>query len=489
MAASSDGIADSAAHLDVAIQLSRFHLETLEGGGSIDVDIRGLNLTVKETGKILLEDAHLALKAGVRYGLIGRNGCGKSSLLKAIASKSIPNGLPKYLRILYVQQDNVPGDERSVLQTVVEGGSSRSRLQAQVAALEESQRSLVQSKSDIEGGMLEALKAEVGSAEQRLEAEHRAHAAARSAAAAREAELEGLLASHASALAETQRAAEEAGTRARALEDALALAEAAHKAAQAQQQGGGPGGASPAKGEEAGGAVHRMQLELDSLRAEVERLRRGAQQAADARAAAEAAASAARDEAAVLRSEVEVLTSRKDVAALEVQLREASDMLFAKQAQIERLGADRAALQMRLEREVAAAREEAARSRQQAGASRGAGAGGATLVDVDMMMGGGGYGRDHVVPMDAALGEPYARLAARQDRVGKAVKAAAQLVDRTASTAAFVLRQYPLARLAVLGYLVLIHGYLYVMTATMQHAAVVAEEAPHRAAAKAAGGH
>lgn len=72
MAASSDGIADSAAHLDVAIQLSRFHLETLEGGGSIDVDIRGLNLTVKETGKILLEDAHLALKAGVRYGLIGR---------------------------------------------------------------------------------------------------------------------------------------------------------------------------------------------------------------------------------------------------------------------------------------------------------------------------------------------------------------------------------------------------------------------------------
>lgn len=63
---------ESAAHLDVAVQLSRFHLETLDGGGSIDIDIRGLSLTVKDTCKILLEDAHLALKAGVRYGLIGR---------------------------------------------------------------------------------------------------------------------------------------------------------------------------------------------------------------------------------------------------------------------------------------------------------------------------------------------------------------------------------------------------------------------------------
>lgn len=46
-------------------------------------------------------------------------------------------------------------------------------------------------------------------------------------------------------------------------------------------------------------------------------------------------------------------------------MREASEMLFTKQAQIERLAADRAALQLRLEREVAAAREDAARSRQQ----------------------------------------------------------------------------------------------------------------------------
>lgn len=71
--------------------------------------------------------------------------------------------------------------------------------------------------------------------------------------------------------------------------------------------------------------------------------------------------------------------------------------------------------------------------------------------------------------MDAALGEPYQRLASRQDRVGKAVKAAANFVDKTASTVSFVLRQYPLVRLAALAYLLLMHLYLYIMTARMQH--------------------
>jgi len=33
----------------------------------------------KAQGKELINDAHLRLKAGVRYGLLGRNGTGKSS--------------------------------------------------------------------------------------------------------------------------------------------------------------------------------------------------------------------------------------------------------------------------------------------------------------------------------------------------------------------------------------------------------------------------
>lgn len=54
-----------------------------------------------------------------------------------------------------------------------------------------------------------------------------------------------------------------------------------------------------------------QQLELDSLRAEVELQRRTLQQALDARAAAEATAEAGRHEIAALRSEIEMLSTRK----------------------------------------------------------------------------------------------------------------------------------------------------------------------------------
>ena len=71
---------------------------------------------------------------------------------------------------------------------------------------------------------------------------------------------------------------------------------------------------------------------------------------------------------------------------------------------------------------------------------------------------GHGSHSDTIIPMDA-LGEPYQRLA-QHTRVGRAVKAAANFLDSTASTAAYVLRQYPLGRLAAFGYLLLIHMWV-----------------------------
>jgi ABC-type sugar transport system ATPase subunit len=54
----------------------------------VKLDIEGLTITLtsssaksKKTGGVeILSDAQLRLKAGQRYALIGRNGCGKSSL-------------------------------------------------------------------------------------------------------------------------------------------------------------------------------------------------------------------------------------------------------------------------------------------------------------------------------------------------------------------------------------------------------------------------
>lgn len=76
-----------------------------------------------------------------------------------------------------------------------------------------------------------------------------------------------------------------------------------------------------------------------------------------------------------------------------------------------------------------------------------------------------------------ALGEPYQRLT-RHTGVGKAVKAAANLLDSTASTVSFLLRQYPLARLGVFAYLLLIHLYVYFLLARMQRLVTHWEAAP-----------
>ena len=56
-------------------QQSRFHRETFDAN-STEIDLKGVNVSVNN--KELLIDAHLRLKAGVRYGMVGQNGVGKS---------------------------------------------------------------------------------------------------------------------------------------------------------------------------------------------------------------------------------------------------------------------------------------------------------------------------------------------------------------------------------------------------------------------------
>lgn len=58
-------------------QQSRFHAATFDAGANIDVELFNVTLTIG--GLDVLEGANITLRNGVRYGLTGRNGCGKSS--------------------------------------------------------------------------------------------------------------------------------------------------------------------------------------------------------------------------------------------------------------------------------------------------------------------------------------------------------------------------------------------------------------------------
>lgn len=60
-------------------------------------------MTISVAEKELISSAHLRIKEGVHYSLFGRNGTGKSTLLRALADRTIP-GLPSNIKIQLVSQ-------------------------------------------------------------------------------------------------------------------------------------------------------------------------------------------------------------------------------------------------------------------------------------------------------------------------------------------------------------------------------------------------
>jgi ATP-binding cassette subfamily F protein 2 len=89
---------------------------------SLDMNIKVENFSLAAGARELIGAGLLSLTYGVKYGLVGRNGVGKSTLLRAIANKTIK--LPDFLHIIHVEQECV-GDERTALQTVLDADKER----------------------------------------------------------------------------------------------------------------------------------------------------------------------------------------------------------------------------------------------------------------------------------------------------------------------------------------------------------------------------
>ncbi|KAK2759437.1 hypothetical protein FQN54_002915 [Arachnomyces sp. PD_36] len=148
---------------------TRFHL--LDDKPSREVDIQGLNIIIssrhtgnatsvipetastkskgkgkskaKSEGIEIVSGADLRLKAGFHYGLVGRNGTGKSTILRAVADKLIP-GISYSTRISILQQTDADEDgtsqgnspkEQTVLQHVMESNEVRNQLALDVSIL------------------------------------------------------------------------------------------------------------------------------------------------------------------------------------------------------------------------------------------------------------------------------------------------------------------------------------------------------------------
>lgn len=87
---------------------------------ALDINVPSFNISA--AGKILFKDASLMIGHGRRYGLVGPNGRGKSTLLKMIASRDLK--IPPRIDLLYVEQE-VEADDTPAVEAVLRADKKR----------------------------------------------------------------------------------------------------------------------------------------------------------------------------------------------------------------------------------------------------------------------------------------------------------------------------------------------------------------------------
>lgn len=93
---------------------------------SKDIKVDGVDVSIG--GLRILTDTNLTLAYGRRYGLVGQNGIGKSTLLRALARREL--AIPTHISILHVEQE-ISGDDTPALQAVLDADVWRKHLLAE----------------------------------------------------------------------------------------------------------------------------------------------------------------------------------------------------------------------------------------------------------------------------------------------------------------------------------------------------------------------
>lgn len=123
----------------------------LDGDDEADANVKDItidNFSVSARGKELLKNTAVKISHGKRYGLVGPNGTGKSTLLKLLAWRKIP--VPKNIDVLLVEQE-VVGDDRTALEAVVSANEELLKLRNEVASLQSSS-SMAEGENEVDDG-------------------------------------------------------------------------------------------------------------------------------------------------------------------------------------------------------------------------------------------------------------------------------------------------------------------------------------------------
>lgn len=123
-------------------------------GKSKDIHIDKFDLYVG-AGQRILSDTSLSLSFGHRYGLVGQNGIGKSTLLRALLRREL--AVPSHITILHVEQE-LRGDETLALQSVLDADVWRKTLISKEQKINARLEEIDALRADFEDGSLESKK-------------------------------------------------------------------------------------------------------------------------------------------------------------------------------------------------------------------------------------------------------------------------------------------------------------------------------------------
>jgi ATP-binding cassette subfamily F protein 2 len=118
-------------------------------------------LSITFYGHEILQDASLRLHAGNRYGLLGPNGCGKTTLMKCIAQGEI--AVNENIDFYYVEKE-VEGSELSALEAVVSVDREKDLLEAEADRLQGDTSPEAEERLSIIYERLDALEADTAEA-------------------------------------------------------------------------------------------------------------------------------------------------------------------------------------------------------------------------------------------------------------------------------------------------------------------------------------
>lgn len=127
---------------DASAQIAKLKLQTDEHGlsdrvttGVLDSletskDLKISSLSLLFHGKVLIQDSTLELNFGRRYGLLGENGCGKSTFLKSLAAREYP--VPELIDIYLLNEPAEPSEFSALEYVVREAEAELKRLEDMV---------------------------------------------------------------------------------------------------------------------------------------------------------------------------------------------------------------------------------------------------------------------------------------------------------------------------------------------------------------------